>query len=369
MEFLEHIVRHPPAGPVLMAVAFRPARAAPRIAGLAAAAGPRGHEVVVGPLSAAEVREFLGPGVSRSRSAALYEASGGNPFYLEALARMDGADVTELPPTVLAALRVELGHLSPGALLVAQAAAVPADEFDPAVAARVPPEATLAALDELVGRDILRDVSGRFRFRHPLVRRAVYESAAAGWRLGAHARIAAHLAEVGAPATVRAHHVERSSSYGDRRAVEVLVAAARAVTAHAPATSAHWLRAALRLMPDDATTREDRLALMMELSWAQGISGRLAEGRDTARELLRMLPEDDYPRRGRAARVAALMERQLDRPYEARALLLDELSRMPDPLAAAAVPMRMRLVAESMMRVDFRAAQAVLDLMPDSADD
>ncbi len=372
IEFLDHMVRHPPAGPVLMAVAFRPAQAAPRVARLAAAAGPRGHEVVVGPLSAAEVRQFLGPQVSRGRSMALYEASGGNPFYLEALARMDGTDVTELPPTVLAALQVELADLSPGALLVAQAAAVAADEFEPAVAAvaaEVPPAVTLAALDELVERDIVRSAGGRFRFRHPLVRRAVYESAAAGWRLGAHARIAAHLAELGAPATVQAHHVEHSGSFGDRRAVEVLVEAARAVTAHAPATSAHWLQAALRLMPDDAAAREERLALMLELSWAQGISGRLAEGRDTARELLRMLPDDDYPRRGRAARVCALMERQLDRPQEARALLLDELSRMPNPRAAAAVPMRMRLVAESMMRVDFRAAQAVLDLMPDNADD
>ncbi|WP_432923133.1 ATP-binding protein [Microbispora sp. CA-135349] len=372
MEFLEHVVRHPPAGRVLMAVAYRPAQAAPRVARLAATAGSRGHEVAVGPLSATEVRQFLGPGVGRGRGMALYEASGGNPFYLEALARMDGTDVTELPPTALAALRVELGDLTPGALLVAQAAAVAADEFEPtiaAVAAQVPPAATLAALDELVERDIVRSVRGRFRFRHPLVRRAVYESAAAGWRLGAHARIAAHLAELGAPATAQAHHVEHSGSLGDQRAVEVLVAASRAVTAHAPATSAHWLQAALRLMPDDAASREDRLALMMELSWAQGISGRLAEGRDTARELLRMLPEDDYPRRGRAARVCALMERQLDRPHEARALLLDELSHMPNPRAAAAVPMRMRLVAESMMRVDFRAAQAVLDLMPDNADD
>lgn len=372
MEFLDHVVRHPPAGPVLMAVAYRPAQAAPRVARLAAAAGPRGHEVAVGPLSAAEVRQFLGPGVSRGRGTALYEASGGNPFYLEALARMGGTDVAELPPTMLAALQVELGDLSPGALLVAQAAAVAADEFEPAiaaVAAEVPPEGMLAALDELVERDIVRSAGGRFRFRHPLVRRAVYESAAAGWRLGAHARIAAHLAELGAPATVQAHHVEHSGSFGDQRAAEVLVAAARAVTAHAPAASAHWLQAALRLMPDDAAAREGRLALMMELSWAQGISGRLAEGRDTARELLRMLPEDDYPRRGRAARVCALMERQLDRPHEARALLLDELSRMPNPRAAAAVPMRMRLVAESMMRVDFRAAQAVLDLMPDNADD
>ncbi|MGH3382877.1 MAG: LuxR C-terminal-related transcriptional regulator, partial [Actinoallomurus sp.] len=63
----------------------------------------------------------------------------------------------------------------------------------------------------------------------------------------------------------------------------------------------------------------------------------------------------------------ALMERQLDRPHEARALLLDELRRIPGPQSAAALPLRLRLIAESLMRSDFRAAQAVLDLMPDNS--
>ncbi|MCC5580507.1 AAA family ATPase [Microtetraspora sp. AC03309] len=375
LEFLDHVTRHPPTGPVLLAVAFRPAQAPPRLATLPLGAGARGHEITVGPLAPEEADELLGPRFSKGRGRALYEASGGNPFYLEALARMDG-DAPEpmgaLPPTVLAALQVELGELSPGALLVAQGAAVAADEFDPAiaaVAAEVPRASALDALDELAQRDIVRAHGGRFRFRHPLVRRAVYESAAAGWRVAAHGRIAARLAALGAPAVAQAGHLERSGSFGDQRAVEVLVDAARAVAAHAPATSAHWLQAAVRLMPDAPATRDSRMELLLELSRAQGVSGRLAEGRDTARELLRMLPGDDYPRRGRAARLCALMERQLDRPHEARALLLDELGRMPNPRAAAAVPLRMRLVAESLMRVDFDAAQAVLDLMPDAAED
>ncbi|WP_203990884.1 helix-turn-helix transcriptional regulator [Sphaerisporangium rufum] len=372
-EFLDHLVRHPPRGPVLVTLAYRPAQVTPRVAALAHIAGGYGNQVTVGPLDLAEVEAFLGPGVNRARARALYEASGGNPFYLEALARMSRLEVDDLPATVRAALRVELGDLSPASLLVAQAAAVTADEFEPAlaaVAAQVEPAAALDALNELVARDIVRAAAGgRFRFRHPLVRQAVYESAAAGWRLAAHGRLAARLAELGAPATVRARHYERAGSFGDRRAAATLVEAARAVAPQAPVTAAHWLRKALDLMPDEPATLEERLELLMELSRAQGVSGRLVEGRDTARELLRLLPPGDHARRARAARICALMERQLDRPHEARALLLDELRRMPDPRAAEAVPLRMRLVAESMMRVDFRAAQAVLDLMPDSADD
>jgi DNA-binding NarL/FixJ family response regulator len=370
VEFLDHLVRHPPRGRVLVAAAYRQAQAPPRVAALVHTAG--GHQVTVAPLSPAEVLEFLGSDVSRARAQELYEASGGNPFYLEALTRMHRLEGTELPESVRAVLQVELGDLPPASLRLAHAAAVAGDEFEPAlveVAAELPRAEALVALDDLVARDILRPAtSGRFRFRHPLVRQAAYEFAEAGWRHAAHARLAAHLASVGAPATVQAHHVERSCSFGDQRAIATLVAAARTVADNAPETCAHWLRKALDLTPVEPETLEQRLELLMELSRAQGVSGRLVESRETARELLRLLPADQHDRRARAARICALMERQLDRPQEARALLLDELSRMPNPRANAAIPLRMRLVVESLMRVDFRAAQAVLDLMPDSAD-
>ncbi len=381
IELLDHLVRHPPSGTVLVAIAYRPAQASPRLAALLADAG--GRQVPVGPLTLAEAGELLGPQMSRPRCQALHEASGGNPFYLQALARMDqGGEVAggtgeALPPAVRAALQLELTGLSPDALLVAQAAAVAADEFEPAlaaVAAEVTEDTALAALNEMAARDIVRSASaGRLRFRHPLVRRATYDFAAAGWRLGAHARIAAHLARVGAPAALRAHHVERSAPFGDRAAVATLLEAARAVSAQAPATAAHWLEVALALMPDETAgaagpAGPDRhVELLLEVARLRAVSGQLTEGREAAREVLRRLPLGDHARRAQAARFCALMERQLDRPHEARAVLLAELRRIPDPQSATAVPLRTRLVAESLMRGDIRAAQAVLDLMPEGA--
>ncbi|MCO5966967.1 helix-turn-helix transcriptional regulator [Actinoallomurus soli] len=376
VELLDHLARHPPPGRLLVAVAYRPAQSSPRLAALMEIA----TRIPVDPLSEAEVGELLGPQVNHARRRALYEASGGNPFYLDALARMetgagtpDGtgepAGIGELPPAVRAALGMELSGLSATALLVARAAAVAGDEFEPAfaaVTAETSEELTLQAINELVARDVVRpSAPGRFRFRHPLVRHAAYESAAAGWRHAVHARIAARLADLRAPARVRAPHVERSARVGDQAAIATLVEAARSVAAQAPATAAHWLEEALRLGPDDP---DMRLGLLLELARAQAVSGRLAEGKDTARELLRLLPPDDFPRRARAARLCGIMERQLDRPHEARALLLDELRRIPDTQAPAAVELRVRLVTESLRRSDFRAAQAVLDLMPESAD-
>jgi DNA-binding CsgD family transcriptional regulator/tetratricopeptide (TPR) repeat protein len=376
VELLDHLVRHRPHGRVLVAIAYRPAQAS----ALLISAAAHGGQVPVGPLTLAEAEELLGPDLSRPRCQALHKASGGNPFYLEALARMDqheqlttgSTDGSELPPAVRAALQLELAGLSPAALLVAQAAAVAADEFEPAlaaVAAEVTDGEALAALNEMAARDIVRPApAGRLRFRHPLVRRATYDCAAAGWRLGAHARIAAHLAGAAAPAARRAHHVERSAPFGDQAAIATLLEAAREVAAQAPATAAHWLETALKLMPVEAAGPGRQPELLLEVARLRAVSGQLVEGREAAREALRRLPLGDYARRALAARFCALMERQLDRPHEARVVLLGELRRIPDPQSAVAVPLRTRLVAESLMRGDVRAAQAVLDLIPESAE-
>jgi ATP/maltotriose-dependent transcriptional regulator MalT len=379
IDVLDHLVRHPPHAPVLMVAAFRPAQASPRLASLMSS--PPGsdesamsREITVEPLTEDEVVAFLDGRFGPARSRELHNTSQGNPFYLEALIRMNGTpgptganDLGEdLPGFVRASLEVELNSLSPTTLLLARAASVAADDFAPslaAVAAEMSTADALSALDELVARDVVRPNGARFEFRHPLVRRAAYVTAAAGWRVAAHARLARHLAEIGASATVRAHHVESSAEPGDGEAIETLIAAAEAIEPTAPGTAARWLTAALRLLPEDSP---QRLGLLIRLAQAQTLSGRLETGSETVREAIRLLPADDYERRVHVVRLCAMIERLLGRPAESRALLLTELRRLPDPLSRHAIPLRLRLVAESLMRADFRAAQAVLDLIPET---
>src|SRR5205807_5082570 len=160
---------------------------------------------------------------------------GGNPFFLQELARgmargaaqavAPVATSTGVPEAVRTVLTTELASLSASARGILQGAAVVGDPFEDelaAVAADTGPDEALAALDELLNADLIRPTAaGRFAFRHPIVRAAVYESVGRAYQVRAHGRLATALAERGASVVARAHHVERSAQVGDEAAAAV----------------------------------------------------------------------------------------------------------------------------------------------------
>ncbi|MEV4642390.1 AAA family ATPase [Actinoplanes sp. NPDC049548] len=351
-DLIDYLLRRPPAGPVLLALAYRPAQAPARLAAALATDHTTGrvhHRLVLAPLREADVNHLLGPGADPRDAAYLFRLSGGNPLYLDALRRCGttaaGSARTDddlnpalaaLPAEVRAALGAEWETVGPDSRLLASAAAVAGDECEPVLLAEVaelPMPAVLRCLDELVSRDLVHVVSGtgRFRFRHPLVRHVVYASTAAGWRLGAHARAAAYLERVGAPPRARAHHVARSAASGDMGAALTLVSAARAVGAQAPATAAEWTQTALRLLPGDTALAglPDRAELVTYLAERQAASGCLAEARRTMAVVLDELLPAGHPARPGAVAFTGVMIRLLGRHEEAQALLTAELERRP----------------------------------------
>ncbi len=275
LELVAHLLRRPPPAAILVALAFRAGQVPNSLLAALDAASRDGMvtEVGLGPLTEAEAEALLGA----PPQPVVYRQSGGNPFYLEELSRApvragvaagEEADAVGVPPAVAAALGQEFAALSSRAQALGRGAAVAGEPFDLDLAAAAAgfgePDA-LAAIDELLAAGFAgpTDVARRYRFRHPLVRRAVYDGAGEAWRLQAHARAADALADRPGALPARAHHVERSARIGDEAAVAVLEQAGHQAAARAPAVAARWFDTALRLLdappgdggpgPSDAT--------------------------------------------------------------------------------------------------------------------
>ena len=363
IELIAHLLRRPPRAPVLIAATYRTGHADHALlAALDAPALENGvSRVALGPLTRSEA-DALVDGASPTERQLLYAAGGGNPFYMLELARA-GRGTTHRPPdteasvpaAVAAAIVRELHGVSPGARALANAAAVAGDPFelDLAVAiAGLAPADALGPLDELLDCDLVRqgEVPRRFRFRHPLVRNAVYESCPVGLRLAAHGRAAAAQAARGEPATVRAHHVEQSAAHGDVAATAVLVEAARAAAERAPDSAARWYAAALRLLPGDAVPGR-RIELLTALAGAQAATGRFEDSRSALLEAIDIVGVGDQD--GRLAAACAGMEQLLGRHEEAHRRLAGALERLPEPASPEAFELMLALAGGAFFRSDF----------------
>ena len=254
-------------------------------------------------------------------SPTIYRHGGGNPFYLEQLARASGAG--RLPRArragngaagagVPAAVAARAGRgarvaVAAGSRALLDAAAVAGEPFEPDLA---------AAVAELSGgggaRGARRPARRSTSCARPRCRGAsssATRSCAArstsrrrgGWRLAAHARAAAALAARGAAAAERAHHVEQSAGQGDEEAIAVLLeAGAATAAARARRAAARWFEAALRLLP--AGDAERQVDVRVALASALRSLGELERCRATLLEAIELLPADDGRAAGRADR-------------------------------------------------------------------
>ena len=265
-----------------------------------------------------------------------------------------------VPGAVAASLAEELASLSTDSRTLLDAAAVAGEPFEPDLAAAIAQLSSgdgLAALDDLLAVDLVRptQMPRRFIFRHPLVRRAVYESAPGGWRLAAHAQAAATLARRGASAAERAHHVEQAAAQGDEEAIALLLEAGAETAPRAPAAAARWFAAALRLVPagDRVRQSEVRVALASALRSA----GELERCRETLLEAAELLPPDAAARRVELTTLCAAVEHWLGRHDDAHLRLERAWEDLADQETAEGAALQIELAVDGLYALDYPRAR------------
>lgn len=248
------------------------------------AAVPEASVLRPGPLSiegtATLCERRLGAIVTYDFVAACWEATGGNPFFLEALLRevseqrvsadsREAARVRRMGPTTVAQavlLRLSEAPAATGALV--RAVAVLGDGARLAEAALLAEvaEAEAARAADLLAAHAILTPGEVLEFAHPIVRAAVYADIGSRQRAGAHARAAKVLAALGASEERIAAQITEAEPAGDAERVELLRrVAADALGRGAPAAAVAWLGRALAEPPPAAS----RAAVLLELGFAE----------------------------------------------------------------------------------------------------
>jgi DNA-binding CsgD family transcriptional regulator len=171
--------------------------------------------VELGPLSAAALSEILSnvPNAPLPLSAAtlnsLVERAEGNAYYAEELVTASSCTEGTLPTGLAALLLSRVERVSDAAQQVLRAAAVAGGGADDLVraASGLPDDAYEEAVREAAGHQLLApDGPDGYRFRHALLREAVYGDLMPGERTRLHARLASLLSDVPGAAAELAHH-------------------------------------------------------------------------------------------------------------------------------------------------------------------
>ncbi len=371
IELVGHLARRF-RGPLLAALAFRRPPAA--LSAVATAAERSGLVVRLNlaPLAVQDADVLLAGALDANTRAGLYARSGGNPFYLQELARAALAatpagqpsgresaagESCAPPPAVVAAVGAELAGLTADAREVLDGAAVAGDAFTPELVAAIADRteaATLTALDELLAADLIRTTAAprHFRFRHPIVRQAIYAGIPGGWRLGAHSRAAAALEAVGAPPATRAHHVERSAAAGDEAAIALLVAAARASAESDPRVAGHRIRTALGLLGPAADAAR-RVTLLTEAAAAFAAGNAHRDALAALEDALPLVGDDRPEERAALVVDVAAARRRLGLRVESRSLLELVLGSLGDADDGLALNLTLELAQDSYFSGDF----------------
>jgi DNA-binding CsgD family transcriptional regulator len=258
--------RHVPRGPVLQRVLDSLDGA-----GACRLALRRLAESAVAGLVAETMGAEPGPGLL-----AQVAGAAGNPLFVTELLgalQQDGslrtsagqAEVTglTLPPTLRLTILRRLSSLPEDTLRALRPASILGSSFsltDLSITTERPVLALSLDLADALAARVLADDGARLRFRHDLIREAIYADLPGSVRLALHREAGQRLARAGAPARQVAEQLGRAATAGDAEAIRWLIRAAREAAASSPDTAADLLERAAGLMDPGDPARDQVLA-------------------------------------------------------------------------------------------------------------
>lgn len=267
----------------------------------------------------AQIEAITGAAPDRSLLAEIVAIAEGNPFHVEEL--VASGPTTRLTPTLRAVMLARIDDLERSTVDVLRAAAVIGRDWDERLAAAalgIEAPAVRPALREATAQFVIEPSPDgrRYRFRHALLREAVYDELLPGDRVDLHRRIAdalvaePRLAAPGpaAAAAERAHHLAASQQSAAAFAAYVEAGrTAQAASAWAEALKAFERALELESHPEVAAIALDVIdpvAIRRSTAVMAFMAGRPRHALETLREAVAMARE----RRDRAE-VAELLAR------------------------------------------------------------
>jgi DNA-binding CsgD family transcriptional regulator/tetratricopeptide (TPR) repeat protein len=277
--------------PLLVVGSLRPAPVRDDLAQLRRGVTARGgHVVTLGPLEPPEVTGLVGTvvgGQPGPRLARLAERAGGNPLYArelaDALVRDDRVQLAEgvaeladpeavvaVPVSLAGVIGARLASLGEGAVAALRWAAVLGQEFsviDLEVVTGLDADALIEVVHEAIAAGVAAEAGPRLRFRHGLIREAMYQSIPASLRSALHLQAARALADAGALPERVAAQLVATLEITERWERDWLIKAAPVLAYRAPQVTADLLRRALVQVAKDDQDRELLEAVLVQVEF------------------------------------------------------------------------------------------------------